>query len=86
MSSDVVSQSAPRHTLHLRIINLSNEQVKIELHLPINLVSTAQRLGAHLLPAGASLETILAQAAQERVAHLAWTDAAQGERLELTLN
>lgn len=76
--------STPR-ALRLRIVNISNGQVKVSLTLPVTLVSVAQRLGARLLPPSASVEEVVAQAEQQGVAELAWVDAEHGERLELTL-
>lgn len=76
--------SAPR-ALRLRIVDVSNGQVKVSLTLPVSLVSVAQRLGARLLPLGASVEEVVAQAEQQGVAQLAWVDAEHDERLELTL-
>lgn len=71
--------------IHLRIINISNGQLKVELCLPISLIGTAQRLGAHVLPPNTSLEALVAQARTDGVEQLAWVDEAHGERLELTL-
>ena len=76
--------TAPR-ALRLRIVNISNGQVKVALTLPVTLVSVAQRLGARLLPPDASVEEVVAQAEQQGVAQLAWVDAVHDERLELTL-
>ena len=75
---------SPR-SLRLRIINVTNEQVKVSLTLPVGLVSVAQRLGARLLPPDATVEAVVAQAEQQGVAQLAWVDEEHGERLELTL-
>lgn len=72
-------------SLRLRIVNVSNGQVKVALTLPIGLVSVAQRLGARLLPPDASVEQVVAQAQQQGVAQLAWEDTEHDERLELTL-
>lgn len=73
-------------TLHLRIVNIANEQVKVSLALPVSLVAVAQRLGARLLPADTSIETVVTLAQQEGVAQLAWVDPTHGERLELTVD
>lgn len=73
-------------TLHLRIVNIANEQVKVSLALPVSLVAVAQRLGARLLPPDTSIETIVTLAQQEGVAQLAWVDPSHGERLELTID
>lgn len=73
-------------TLHLRIVNIANEQVKVSLALPVSLVAVAQRLGARLLPPDTSIEMVVTLAQQEGVAQLAWVDPAHGERLELTVD
>jgi hypothetical protein len=73
------------HLLRLRIVNLDNNQIKVMLSLPINLVGVAQRLGAHLLPPNTSIETVVAQAGRDGVAELAWIDETHRERLELTV-
>lgn len=73
------------HSLRLRIINITNEQVKVSLTLPVTLVNVAQRLGAQLLPPGTTVEEVVAQAQQQGVAQLAWVNAGHDERLELTL-
>ncbi len=76
---------SPSRALRLRIVDVSNGQVKVSLTLPVTLVSVAQRLGAQLLPRDASVEEVVAQAEQQGVAQLAWDDAEHDERLELTL-
>ncbi len=73
------------HLLRLRIVNLDNNQIKVMLSLPITLVGVAQRLGARLLPADTSIETVVAQASRDGVAELAWIDETHRERLELTV-
>lgn len=78
------STSAPR-TLRLRIIDLSNNKVKVSLALPVSLVGVAQRLGAHLLPPNQTVEGVVTQVEQHGVAELAWVDATHEERLELTV-
>jgi hypothetical protein len=84
--SGLASQSSPRpRTLRLRIVNMTNGQVKVALTLPVGLVSVAQRLGARLLPPNGSIEALTAQAEQQGSAHLEWVDPAHEERLELTL-
>ncbi len=75
---------SPR-SLRLRIVNISNGQVKVSLTLPVSLVSVAQRLGARLLPPDAAVEAVVAQAEQQGVAQLAWENQEHDERLELTL-
>lgn len=79
------TERARAWTLHLRIVNITNEQVKVALTVPVSLVNVAQRLGAHLLPPDASIDMIVALAQQEGVAQLAWVDPTHGERLELTV-
>ncbi len=79
------NKPAQPHSLRLRIINITNEQVKVSLTLPVTLVNVAQRLGAQLLPPGTTVEEVVAQAQQQGVAQLAWVNAGHDERLELTL-
>ena len=82
--SGLASNQRPR-TLRLRIVNMTNGQVKVALMLPVGLVSVAQRLGARLLPPNGSIEALLTQAEQQGSAQLEWVDPAHEERLELTL-
>jgi hypothetical protein len=77
--------SARPRRLRLRIVNVTNGQVKVSLMLPVGLVSVAQRLGAQLLPPDSSIEALTAQAEQHGTARLEWVDPAHDERLELTL-
>lgn len=80
------SQTSPRaRTLRLRIVDVTNGQIKVLLMLPVSLVSVAQRLGAQLLPPDSSIEALTAQAEQHGIARLEWVDPAHEERLELTL-
>ena len=80
------SQTSTRpRTLRLRILTITNGQVKVSLTLPVSLVSVAQRLGARLLPPHFSIETLTAQAEQRGSSHLEWLDPTHDERLELTL-
>jgi hypothetical protein len=72
-------------TLQLRIVDVTNGQIKVLLMLPAGLVSVAQRLGAQLLPPDSSIEALTAQADQYGIARLEWVDPAHEERLELTL-
>lgn len=76
-------ENARSRTLQLRIIDTNNGQVKVALTLPVGLVGVAQRLGAQLLPAATTIETVVMQAEQQGVANLAWADEAHAERLEL---
>lgn len=76
-------ENARSRTLQLRIIDINNGQVKVALTLPVGLVGVAQRLGAQLLPAATTIETVVMQAEQQGVANLAWADEAHAERLEL---
>lgn len=80
------SHTSPRaRTLRLRIVDVTNGQIKVLLMLPVSLVSVAQRLGAQLLPPDSSIEALTAQAEQHGIARLEWVDPAHEERLELTL-
>lgn len=83
--SSTHNSSSTTSNVHLRIINVTNGQIKVELCLPINLVGIAQRSGAQVLPPNTSLEAIVAQASQTGAVHFSWEDAAHEERLELTL-
>ncbi|MBV9789611.1 MAG: hypothetical protein JOZ51_15600 [Chloroflexi bacterium] len=80
------SHPSPRaRTLRLRIVDVTNGQIKVLLMLPVSLVSVAQRLGAQLLPPDSSIEALTAQAEQHGIARLEWVDPAHEERLELTI-
>lgn len=91
MTSGTPQSSPPSHTgprlrtLRLRIVDVTNGQIKVLLMLPVGLVSVAQRLGAQLLPPDSSIEALTAQAEQQGIARLEWVDPAHEERLELTL-
>lgn len=80
-----MSSSATSHSLHLRIVDINTGQLKVSLSLPIGLIGTAQRLGATLLPPDTTIDTIVRQAENDGVAHLAWTNDEHAERLELTV-
>ncbi|HEY0605962.1 MAG TPA: hypothetical protein VGD58_23765 [Herpetosiphonaceae bacterium] len=84
--SSLPAQTSPRsRTLRLRIVDVTNGQIKVLLMLPVGLVSVAQRLGAQLLPPDSSIEALTAQAEQHGIARLEWVDPAHEERLELTI-